>query len=178
MSTDRRHIEIPTTRREFLAKSGAGFGALAMSSLLRAADAGSATKPHYPSRAKSVIFLFMEGGPSAMDTFDPKPKLNELAGKPLPPSFKPVITAMGEYNAPLLASKRKWARHGKGGLWVSDWYPHVAQCADDLAVIRSCVQDGINHSGGVCQMNTGTPLAGRPSLGSWEIRRASCRERV
>jgi hypothetical protein len=157
------HIEIPSTRRDFLAKSGAGFGALAMSSLLRAEE----TKPHYAARAKSVIFLFMEGGPSAMDTFDPKPKLNELAGQQLPPSFKPVITAMGEYNAPLLASKRKWARYGKGGLWISDWYPHVAQCADDLAVIRSCIQDGINHSGGVCQMNTGSTLAGRPSLGSW-----------
>jgi hypothetical protein len=164
MST-RPHVEIPTTRRDFLAKSGAGFGALAMSSLLRADE--SARKQHYPMRAKSVIFLFMEGGPSAMDTFDPKPKLNELAGKPLPPSFKPVITAMGEYNAPLLASKRKWARYGKGGLWISDWYPHVATCADDLAVIRSCIQDGINHSGGVCQMNTGSVLAGRPSLGSW-----------
>src|SRR5689334_3925655 len=131
------HIPIPTTRREFLAKSGAGFGALALSSLLggssaKAAESGSALKPHYAMRAKSVIFLFMEGGPSAMDTFDPKPLLNELAGKPLPPSFKPVITAMGEYGSPLLASKRKWARHGKGGLWVSDWYPHVAQCADDL----------------------------------------------
>jgi hypothetical protein len=166
MWTKRPHVEIPSTRREFLAKSGAGFGAMAMSSLLGASD-GPALKPHYGARAKSVIFLFMEGGPSAMDTFDPKPKLNELAGKPLPPSFKPVITAMGEYNSPLLASKRTWARYGKGGLWVSDWYPHVAQCADDLAVIRSCIQDGINHSGGVCQMNTGSTLAGRPSLGSW-----------
>jgi hypothetical protein len=158
-------VEIPNTRREFLAKAGAGFGAMAMSSLLSAAD--SATKPHYPARAKSVIFLFMEGGPSAMDTFDPKPLLNQLAGKPLPPSFKPVITPMGEFHSPILPSKRTWARHGKGGLWVSDWYPNVAQCADDIAVIRSCVQDGINHSGGVCQMNTGSTLAGRPSLGSW-----------
>lgn len=171
MSIKRPHIEIPTTRRDFLAKSGAGFGAMAMSSLLgldrvHAAD-GPAIKPHHGARAKSVIFLFMEGGPSAIDTFDPKPLLNEMAGKPLPPSFKPVITAMGEYGSPLLACKRKWARHGKGGLWVSDWYPQVAQCADDLAVIRSCVQDGINHSGGVCQMNTGSTLAGRPSLGSW-----------
>jgi len=161
----RPHVEIPNTRREFLAKAGAGFGAMAMSSLLSAAD--SATKPHYPARAKSVIFLFMEGGPSAMDTFDPKPLLNQLAGKPLPPSFKPVITPMGEFHSPILPSKRTWARHGKGGLWVSDWYPNVAQCADDIAVIRSCVQDGINHSGGVCQMNTGSTLAGRPSLGSW-----------
>jgi hypothetical protein len=138
---------------------------MAMSSLLTASD--SAIKPHYGARAKSVIFLFMEGGPSHLDTFDPKPQLNELAGKPIPPSFKPVITAMGEFHSPLLASKRKWARYGKGGLWISDWYPHVAQCADDLAVIRSCWQDGINHSGGVCQMNTGSTLAGRPSLGSW-----------
>src|SRR6266478_2338851 len=96
------HLRIPTTRREFLAKSGAGFGALALSSLLggstaTAAEGSSALQQHYPMRAKSVIFLFMEGGPSAMDTFDPKPKLNEMAGKPLPPSFKPVITAMGEY---------------------------------------------------------------------------------
>ncbi|HLY10730.1 MAG TPA: DUF1501 domain-containing protein [Planctomycetota bacterium] len=172
MSTDRPHIDVPRTRRDFLAKSGAGFGAMALASLLGAKDAtagavSSALQPHYAMRAKSVIFLFMEGGPSALDTFDPKPKLNELAGKPLPPSFKPVITAMGEYGSPLLASKRKWAQYGKGGLWVSDWYPHVAQCADDLAVIRSCISDGINHSGGVCQMNTGSTLAGRPSLGSW-----------
>jgi hypothetical protein len=161
----RPHVEIPTTRRDFLAKAGAGFGAMAMSSLLTASE--SAKKPHYAARAKSVIFLFMEGGPSAMDTFDPKPKLNELAGQPLPPSFKPVITPMGEFYSPLLPSKRQWARYGKGGLWISDWYPHVATCADDLAVIRSCIQDGINHSGGVCQMNTGSVLAGRPSLGSW-----------
>ena len=99
MST-RPHVEIATSRREFLVKRGAGFGALALSSLVRAEE----TKPHYPARAKSVIFLFMEGGPSAMDTFDPKPKLNELAGKPLPPSFKPVITATGEYNGPSLSS--------------------------------------------------------------------------
>jgi hypothetical protein len=74
---------------------------------------------------------------------------------------------MGEYNAPLLASPRKWKQHGRSGLWVSDWLPHLAECADDLAVIRSCWADGINHSTGVCQMNTGSILAGRPSLGAW-----------
>ena len=109
----------------------------------------------------------MEGGPSHIDTFDPKPLLNELAGQPLPKSFKRVITAMGEVESPLLASKRKWAQHGESGLWVSDWLPHTATCVDDLAVIRSCWTNGINHSGGVCQMNTGTPIAGRPSLGAW-----------
>jgi hypothetical protein len=114
-----------------------------------------------------VIFLFMEGGPSHLDTFDPKPLLNELAGQTLPPGYKRVITAMGEINSPLLASRRTWMQHGESGLWVSDWLPHLAGCADDLAVIRSCWTNGINHSGGVCQMNTGTPLAGRPSLGAW-----------
>ena len=109
----------------------------------------------------------MEGGPSHLDMFDPKPELNRLAGQPLPPSFKPVITPMGEGRAPLLASKRKWKQHGQSGIWVSDWLPHIATCVDDLAVIRSCWSNGLNHVGGVCQMNTGSTLAGRPSLGSW-----------
>jgi hypothetical protein len=168
------HYERLTTRRDFLLRAGGGFGALALSYLLRddpllAAPASPlAAKPaHYPAKAKSVVFLFMEGGPSHIDTFDPKPKLNELAGQPLPASFGTVITAMGEARAPLLASKRKWKQHGQSGIWVSDWLPHIATCVDDIAVIRSCWADGINHSAGVCQMNTGSILAGRPSLGSW-----------
>jgi hypothetical protein len=109
----------------------------------------------------------MEGGPSHLDSFDPKPDLEKYAGQPLPPSFKPVVLAMGENDAPIMPSKRKWQQHGQGGLWISDWLPHTAQCADDLCVIRSCWTNGLNHSGGVCQMNTGTPIAGRPSLGAW-----------
>lgn len=161
------------SRRELLIRGGAGFGALALAYLLRdeplfAAPSLLAPKrAHFPARARSVIFLFMEGGPSHIDLFDPKPKLNELAGQPLPAGFGKVITSMGEANAPLLASKRKWKRHCQSGLWVSDWLPHIAECADDLAVIRSCWADGINHSQGVCQMNTGSTLGGRPSLGSW-----------
>jgi hypothetical protein len=93
--------------------------------------------------------------------------LEQLAGKPLPESFGPVITPMGEYDAPLLASKRTWRQHGQGGTWVSDWLPHLAECVDDLAVIRSCWADGLNHSNGVCQMNTGSIFGGRPSLGAW-----------
>jgi hypothetical protein len=161
------------TRRELLLRGGAGFGALALTYLLQPERASAAPsplapkKPHFPAKAKSAIFLFMEGGPSHMDTFDPKPKLDELAGKPLPDSFGKVITAMGEAKAPLLASKRKWKQHGKSGLWVSDWLPEIATCTDDLAVIRSCWANGINHSAGVCQMNTGSVLAGRPSLGAW-----------
>ena len=167
------HYERPVTRRDMLLKGGAGFGGLALASLLGAQSAGAAATPlaaqrsFRPARAKSVIFLFMEGGPSHLDTFDPKPLLNELAGKPLPQSFGKIITAMGEIGAPLLPSKRTWKQHGESGLWVSDWLPHTAKCVDDLAVIRSCWGDGINHSGGVCQMNTGRTLGGRPSLGAW-----------
>ncbi|QDT30786.1 DUF1501 domain-containing protein [Thalassoglobus polymorphus] len=157
------------SRREMLLESGTGFGALALASLLPQSALGdaSASISHIAPRAKSVIFLFMEGGPSQMDLFDPKPQLNKLAGKPLPPGYKRVVTAMGELNSPLLASKRKWKQYGEAGTWVSDWIPNIAQCVDDMAVIRSCWTNGINHSGGVCQMNTGTPLAGRPSLGAW-----------
>ena len=74
---------------------------------------------------------------------------------------------MGESKSPIMGSPRKWSRHGESGLWVSDWFPHVAQHADDLAVVRSCVSDGINHAGGVCSMNTGSVFGGRPSLGAW-----------
>lgn len=178
-----RHIDIPTSRREFLARSGGGFGAIALAGLMNSAHAESnadasakqnqsdnplrAKPTHHQRKAKRVIFLFMEGGPSHLDLFDPKPLLNRLAGQPIPESFGKVITAMGEMNSPLLECKRTWKQHGECGLWVSDWLPHIAECADDLAVMRSCVSDGINHSAGVCQMNTCSILSGRPSLGSW-----------
>ncbi len=175
------HHELLTDRREFLRRGGAGFGALALAHLLgerplaaALGDAGgkpgspmSAKLAHRAGRAKSVIFLFMEGGPSHLDTFDPKPLLRKLAGQQLPESFGSVITAMGESRAPLLADKREWKQHGRSGLWISDWCPHVARMADELCVIRSCVSDGINHAGGVCQMNTGSIFGGRPSLGAW-----------
>src|SRR5262245_59855963 len=93
------------SRREMLTKAGTVFGAIALPSLLqRQCRAGSAKQPHVPSKAKSVIFLFMEGGPSHLDTFDPKPELEKLAGQPLPSTFKPVILAMGEKNPPIMAS--------------------------------------------------------------------------
>lgn len=169
MWTDRRYC----SRRHFLTSAGAGFGAAALAGLM--AKVGHASAPHPLAtqlagrigQAKSVIFLFMEGGPSQMDTFDPKPDLQKLAGKPIPESFGRVLTAMGEFDSPVLASQRKWKQHGQSGLWVSDWLPNIAEHVDDLAVIRSCWTDAINHSGGVCQMNTGSQFAGRPSLGSW-----------
>lgn len=175
------HHELLTTRRDILRRGGAGFGALALASLLgdgklmaalgdpggQPGDPMAAKIPHTPGRAKNVIFLFMEGGPSHIDLFDPKPLLKKLEGKPLPDSFGTVITAMGESRAPLLADKRVWKQHGQSGLWISDWLPHIAELADDLCVLRSCVSDGINHAGGVCQMNTGSIFGGRPSLGAW-----------
>ena len=155
------------TRREMLTRVGTGFGAIALSGLLQDERVRAGEKAHHTPTAKNVIFLFMEGGPSAMDLFDPKPKLRELAGQPLPDSFGPIITPMGEYNAPLLADKRKWKQHGEAGTWVSDWLPNIATCVDDIAVIRSLHGNGLNHSNGVCQMNTCSIRGGRPSLGSW-----------
>ncbi len=176
-----RHVPRLTSRREFLARSGGGFGALALSYLLgrdglagpaevspdRPLDPLASRSPHFVSRARAVIWLFMEGGPSHLDLFDPKPALDQLAGKPMPESFGRPITAMGTAGNTIMPTKRTWKRHGRSGLWVSDWYPHIAEHADELAVIRSCWADGLNHVGSVCQMNTGDILAGRPSLGAW-----------
>ena len=175
------HHELLTNRRDILRRGGSGFGAVALAALmgedpLMAAFGDASGKPanpaspkvaHKAGRAKSVIFLFMEGGPSHIDLFDPKPLLRQLAGQRMPDSFGTVITAMGESKAPLLADKREWKQHGESGLWISDWVPHTAKLADDLCVVRSVVSDGINHSGGVCQMNTGSIFGGRPSLGAW-----------
>src|SRR5919197_200642 len=175
------HIIPATTRREFLSKCGCGFGALAFGSMLGLegllARAGSvhidplnpmaAKPPHFPPGAKSVIWLFMEGGPSHIDLFDPKPTLEKLAGQPLPASFGRPITAMGTAGNELMPSKRVWKRYGESGLWVSDWYPEIAQHVDEMAVFQGCWADGLNHVGSVCQMNTGSILAGRPSMGAW-----------
>jgi hypothetical protein len=153
-----------------LGASAGGFGALALAGLLAdnaAADQGSASpsivKPHFAPRAKNVIFLFMDGGVSHVDSFDPKPKLDELDGKPFTESKNP--TANG--NRQWLKSPWKFARHGESGLPVSELFPHLATCADDLAVIRSMKADLPIHATGVLFLHTGSNNAGRPSLGSW-----------
>jgi hypothetical protein len=171
------HHQPAQSRREFLLKAGSGFGSLALTSLLvrenSASDifASSSARrqlPHFQPKARSVIWCFLDGGPSHIDLFDPKPVLNRLAGKPLPDSFERPVTAMGRTAyTDLLACKRTFRQHGQAGTWVSDWYPEIATCADDIAVVRSCTADGLNHVGSVCQMNTGSVLAGRPCLGSW-----------
>src|SRR5262249_48394261 len=164
------------TRRDMLLRSGAGFGAVALTWLLEADAARSAEPPplaakpsHHTAQARSVIFLFMERGPSHIDLFDPKPLVNRLDGQPIPPGFKGHLQAMtaAEAGSRIMASPRRWKQHGASGLWVSDWLPQIATCADDLTVIRSCWTDAVNHAGAVYQMNCGTPLGGRPALGSW-----------
>jgi Protein of unknown function (DUF1501) len=155
------------SRREILRRAGGGFGALALSALL--ADEAAATAPAEPllpkapemrSTARRVIFLFMPGGPSQVDTFDPKPRLNRDHGKPAP---KPYL---GE-SRKLLASPWRFRRHGESGLEVSELFPHVGAQADNLCVIRSMVGDDVNHPGGCLLMNTGERVSTRPSLGAW-----------
>src|SRR4030095_6995547 len=169
------------SRRQFLTRGGTGLGVIALNYLLRqespSALLADATKPslnplspkpgHHPASAKSVIWLFMEGGPSHVDLFDPKPTLDKLAGQPMPASFGRPITAMGTGSNALMPSQRTFKQYGQSGIWVSDWYSNIAQHVDDIAVIRSCWADGLNHVGSVCQMNTGSILAGRPALGAW-----------
>src|ERR1041384_4116664 len=141
-SMSNRHFDNPISRRDFLLKAGGGFGALALTALL-AEEAGAQASPmapkatHFAPRAKSVIWLFMEGGPSHIDLFDPKPTLQKLAGQPLPPSFGRPITAMGTAGNTIMPSRRTWKQHGQSGIWVSDWYEETAKHVDDMTVIRS-----------------------------------------
>lgn len=161
-------LAAPLSRRAMLAASANGFGALALAGLLadeaRASNhATASTQPHFAPRAKSVIFLFMDGGVSHVDSFDPKPKLDELDGQPFAESKNP--TANG--NRQWLKSPWKFAPRGESGMPISELFPHIAAHADELAVIRSMKADLPIHSTGVLFLHTGSNNAGRPSLGSW-----------
>lgn len=155
------------TRRRFLQTAGLGLGSLAFA--LEAGADDAKLKTDHAAKAKAVIFLFMEGGPSSIDLFDPKPELTKRHGEKLPASFGKVVTPMGTGGNTLLASKRKFSKPGKSDVEISDWLPNMATVADEFCVLRSCWADGLNHVGSVCQMNTGSVLAGRASLGSWAI---------
>jgi len=154
------------SRRDFLSGSGSGIGALALATMLLDSSR-PALGTHFKPRAKSVIHLFMHGGPSHMDLFDPKPALTRHAGQPLPESFGPVLTRRNVGHNTLLRPVRPFRRRGESGLEISDFYPHLAECADDLCLLRGCHGDSVNHPQSVYQMNTGSVLMGRPSLGSW-----------
>ncbi len=137
---------------------------------VQGADGRAATvkkKPHFEPRVKRIIWLFMHGGPSQVDLFDPKPELARLAGSVLPDSFGDVITRRKVAKNPLLGPVRKFRPCGQSGLEVSEFLPEISRCADDLCVIRSLHGDSVNHPQSVYQMNTGSVLMGRPSVGSW-----------
>lgn len=169
------HFPIMGTRREFFLRAGSGIAGLALTAMLHEDGGLAATpqsplhprRPHFAPRAKRVIHLFMHGGPSHVDLFDPKPALIKYAGQPLPESFGPVMTRRNVAQNPLKPPVLPFRRHGKSGLEVSDFLPEVAKCVDKIALLRGCHGDSVNHPQSVYQMNTGSILMGRPSLGSW-----------
>jgi hypothetical protein len=169
------HSRPTRTRREFVRDAFCGFGGLALASLLHdeAVRAGTdplASKPpHLPARAKSVIFLFMAGGPSHLETFDPKPLLNKLEGQKRPKEFGEAKYQFVQSNARLLGTRRKFQKYGQSGLEVSDLFPETASCADDLAVIRSCHGDMVVHSAAQYELFTGRVTPGFPSMGAWVL---------
>ncbi len=166
----------PISRRTLLRSTAVGFGSLALASLMAdqlrgetgtadaPADPLRAKPPHFAARAKRIIFLFMKGGPSQVDTFDPKPLLTRDDGKPLP-FAKPRVQFADTGN--LLKSPWKFNQHGQSGLWVSELFPHVAQHADDLCMIHSVHGTNPAHGGALLKLHTGSDNFVRPSIGSW-----------
>src|SRR4051812_11831703 len=171
------------SRRQFLARTGAGFGAFALEALLRAESSRTrlidplnpyaARQPDFAPKAKSVIFLFMVGGPSHVDTFDYKPTLQKLNGQPTPESIRKAVEATKFANVfhgckeELLASPYKFQQRGQNGMWVSELYPQIARHVDDLCFIHSLQADSNNHAPASYQLHTGDIRAGKASLGSW-----------
>src|SRR5579863_9361531 len=161
------------SRRELLRCSGGGFAALALAGLLaEESHAGepeprnplAPKPPHFPPRAKRVIFLFMHGGPSQVDTFDYKPLLERDHGKPLPFAKPRVFSAQ---TGNLLKSPFKFAQHGQSGAWVSELFPHVAACVDDMCIINSMHGSNSRHGGALLELHTGSDTFVRPCMGSW-----------
>lgn len=169
---------VNSSRRSFLQGVGGGFGWLAAQHLLglegrSVADGTQLVNPlaarpgHFPGKAKRCIFLFMVGGPSQMETFDPKPALDRLDGQRLPESFGKVHSQFLENDPLCLGTTRKWHKCGQSGMDMSDLVPHMHPLADDIALVRSCVVDSVVHAPAHYQMNSGRILMGHPSLGSW-----------
>src|SRR5207247_3584807 len=165
----------PMNRRQMLRRFANGFGMLGLAGLLTDEFIGSVLAegkaspltlkpPQFPAKANRVIFLFMSGGPSHVDTFDPKPRLTQDSGKPLP-FEKPKLERTKTGN--LLGSPFSFKKHGQSGIEVSDLLPNIAGVIDDICVIRSMVADNINHNGACLQMNTGEQAFSRPCMGSW-----------
>ena len=163
-------------RRTFLKSVGGGIGMMALGDLL-ARDGYAASlnplapkKPHFPAKAKRVIYMFMEGGPSQMDLFDPKPELVKWHGKSLPASFtKDLKLAFIKPSAAVLGSPRVFTKHGQSGMELSDYIPHIAQQADNICLVRSMHTEAFNHHPGQLLMFTGSTVPGRPTIGAWSV---------
>ena len=161
-------------RREFLRSSLCGFGGLALASLLAEERAKGANPlapkpPHRQAKANSVIFLFMAGGPSHLETFDPKPLLNQLNGQTQPAEFGEAKYQFVDKQSKLLGTKRSFRKYGEAGIDVSDLFPRTAECVDDLAVLRSCHGDKVVHSAAQYELFSGRTVPGFPSMGSWAV---------
>ena len=169
--TGNRFQAVPS-RRDWLRISAIGFGSLALAALLQedrahaglAVDPLAPRRPHFTPRAKRVIFLFMHGGPSQVDTFDYKPLLDRDDGKPLP-FAKPRVVSGETGN--LLRSPFRFQKHGQSGRYVSELFPHVAGCVDDLCMIHSMHGSNSRHGGALLELHTGSDTFVRPSMGSW-----------
>lgn len=179
-------LQFPTCehRRQFLGQTGLGLGSMALADMLmrdgtvradepasRAVEHGVLSEPHFAPKAKRIIYLFMSGGPSHLDLLDYKPVLNQRNGELLPESVRAGqrLTGMSgnQSSIPLVGSPFKFTQHGQGGAWFSDLLPHTAAIADDLCVINSMYTEAINHGPGVTLFQTGSQIAGRPSMGAW-----------
>ncbi len=152
------------SRREMLATCANGFGGLALLHMLARQSAAAERKPHYPAKAKSVIFLFMDGGPSQMDTFDPKPRLTKENGQKIPIKTPTTVFNISDkvYGSPFT-----FKQYGQSGAWVSDLFPHTAECVDDMTIIRSMVADHSEHTAANYFIHSGSGFQGRPSMGAW-----------
>ena len=171
------HINFEMNRRDFFGRFALGMGGVALTNLFRSSAAevsplsGILPSPHLTARAKRIIYLFMSGGPSQLDLFDYKPKLNEMNGQDLPESIRKGqrLTTMTSNQArlPMAGSAFKFARHGNSGAWVSELLPHTAKMVDDLCIVKSLHTEAINHDPAITFFQTGSQMAGRPSFGSW-----------
>jgi hypothetical protein len=158
------------TRRHFFSRCGIGVGSMALSSLMARDAALAPKKTHFPAKAKNVIFLFMAGGPSQLETFEYKPLLTKLNGKPIPESYtkgKRFAFMDSSHRSDLLGPKIGFKQHGQCGAWVSDYLPHTAKIVDDISLVTTCKTDLFNHAPAKMYMNTGSGLFGRPSMGAW-----------
>lgn len=156
------------SRRAMLQQSACGFGLLGLAGMLQAGENPLAVRqPHFTPKAKRMIFLFMHGGPSHIDTFDPKPRLTTDNGKPLP--FKRPLTFAEGQTGNLMKSPWEFKNYGQSGLPVSFLFPHVGSVVDDLCIIRSMVGDSVDHGGALLQLHTGSQVFTRPSMGSWVV---------